>query len=415
MFDSSNYYYNPNNFVQHVLNEETPSRFVDPRSSNGALTPLDDNTRFNFSPQRSQMISRKTALSTDNFNNQNIHNSQNINFDPSPPYYDNHMSNINYNPYFNGYSIFAQSSMYNNNNGLQTMSQQSISNNSNQNLYNIGSNGNQSNNVGIKQNYKQKSYTNNFNNDSYQIEDIQNHNEPNKMQNKFKPNKKNPVLPPKKENKLSQNKIHNHSNNSNVNNNGMSTKEPKPKKLYSNRNTANYNSNYIVKQSTNHANENDDNSSLSMSPITVLTTISGHSNNDNEDHNNRSSNCDCHADNCESENNDCPKILSSQNSNREKHICEQWSNIGICAQGDKCPFSHATIINDSRIHVTNYKTKPCVDPGRGFECQYYQKCNFAHPGEPLRRPMPIEHDDKQYYAYLLRDCPTNQYPFGIFV
>jgi len=202
----------------------------------------------------------------------------------------------------------------------------------------------------------------------------------------------------------------------------LSKKKPKPKKAYSNRNTANYNSNYIVKQSNNNpGSEIDDTSSLSMSPVTVLTTISANTNNrfafasNNSEDSHRNHNPEHRRDNSENEISDFSRSLSNQSSIKEKHICEQWRNIGICMQGDKCPFSHATILNDTRMHVTNYKTKPCVDPGRGFECQYYEKCNFAHPGEPLRRPMPIEHDDKQYYAYLLRDCPTNQYPFGIFV
>jgi len=210
-------------------------------------------------------------------------------------------------------------------------------------------------------------------------------------------------------------KIHNHYYHPN---NGVTIKKPKVKKAYSNRNTANYNSNYILKQTgaSNQASENDDNSSVSTSPFTVLTTVSAQSNNkfafNINDNNTKTTNNDNGRRYSESENN---LEKSNQNSCREKQICEQWRSVGICMQGDNCAFSHDTIVTDVRIHVTNYKTKPCVDPGRGFECQYREKCNFAHPGEPLRRPMPIEHDDKQYYIYLLRDCPTNQYPFGIFV
>jgi hypothetical protein len=95
--------------------------------------------------------------------------------------------------------------------------------------------------------------------------------------------------------------------------------------------------------------------------------------------------------------------------------CKYWAKGAFCKNGEECAWSHATKCDDTRKKVTNYKTKPCVDPGRGLKCEYGDRCNFAHPGEALRRPMPIEYIDKQYFKLLLRDCPTNRYPFGIFV
>ena len=97
--------------------------------------------------------------------------------------------------------------------------------------------------------------------------------------------------------------------------------------------------------------------------------------------------------------------------------CKYWAKGAVCKNGTECKWSHWTKsqCEDLRKRVTNYKTKPCVDPGRGLKCEYEDRCNFAHPGQALRRPMPIEYVDAQYFKLLLRDCPTNRYPFGIFV
>ena len=71
--------------------------------------------------------------------------------------------------------------------------------------------------------------------------------------------------------------------------------------------------------------------------------------------------------------------------------------------------------NKEKKRVTNYKTKPCVDPGRGKRCLYALRCNFAHPGEALRRPMSDQYRDSLYKKYLDRDFPNTTYPFGIYV
>eukprot|EP01084_Bolivina_argentea_P255931 430668_1 len=114
--------------------------------------------------------------------------------------------------------------------------------------------------------------------------------------------------------------------------------------------------------------------------------------------------------------NDNVQIISN-NSSRNANVCKWWFKGAVCMNGSSCKWSHTDFKSDGsrKKRVTNYKTKPCVDPGRGLKCEYNDRCNFAHPGEALRRPMPIEYTDYQYFQLLLRDCPTNRFPFGIFV
>jgi len=95
--------------------------------------------------------------------------------------------------------------------------------------------------------------------------------------------------------------------------------------------------------------------------------------------------------------------------------CPNWHQFSVCFEGEDCPNSHKIHCIDFRRHVTNYKCKPCVDPALGKKCIYGNNCNFVHPGEELRRPMPIPYVDKQYYTLLLRDCPTSRFPFGIYL
>eukprot|EP01084_Bolivina_argentea_P242538 406835_1 len=98
--------------------------------------------------------------------------------------------------------------------------------------------------------------------------------------------------------------------------------------------------------------------------------------------------------------------LQSENTKHHgRSVCKWWAKGAVCKNGSECPWSHCTTYDDIRKRVTNYKTKPCVDPGRGLKCEYNDRCNFAHPGEALRRPMPIEYSDRQYFKLLLRDCP----------
>jgi len=95
--------------------------------------------------------------------------------------------------------------------------------------------------------------------------------------------------------------------------------------------------------------------------------------------------------------------------------CPNWHQFSVCFEGEDCPNSHKIHCIDFRRHVTNYKCKPCVDPALGKKCIYGDNCNFVHPGEEIRRPMPIPYVDKQYYTLLLRDCPTSRFPFGIYL
>jgi hypothetical protein len=95
--------------------------------------------------------------------------------------------------------------------------------------------------------------------------------------------------------------------------------------------------------------------------------------------------------------------------------CFEWNTFGACFNGAECPNSHFIHCTDFKKRVTNYKVKPCVEPALGMHCSYGDLCNFVHPGEPLRRPMPCEYVDKQYYTLLLRDLPMLQYPFGVYM
>lgn len=45
----------------------------------------------------------------------------------------------------------------------------------------------------------------------------------------------------------------------------------------------------------------------------------------------------------------------------------------------------------------------------------FHSCNYAHPGEALRRPRPEPYFDKDYYTELKQDFPKTQYPFGIYL
>jgi len=101
--------------------------------------------------------------------------------------------------------------------------------------------------------------------------------------------------------------------------------------------------------------------------------------------------------------------------NKKYILCEDFVKIGVCYLGNKCKYSHNIYHNSKKKRVTNYKCSPCVEPARGIKCQYGNKCNFTHPGQELRRPMPIAYQDKLYYSLLLRDQQIYRYPFGIFM
>ena len=68
--------------------------------------------------------------------------------------------------------------------------------------------------------------------------------------------------------------------------------------------------------------------------------------------------------------------------------------------------------------VETYKSQPCTDPAKdgSRECLYGVRCNYAHPGEGLRRPFSdAPYWDHEYAEALERDYPGIEYPFGIFI
>jgi len=82
-----------------------------------------------------------------------------------------------------------------------------------------------------------------------------------------------------------------------------------------------------------------------------------------------------------------------------------------------CPLAHGGDEMRPRMHIETYKTQPCTDPAKDgpHECLYGVRCNYAHPGEALRRPFLNGHYwDKDYFIALKRDYPNNCHPFGIF-
>ena len=64
--------------------------------------------------------------------------------------------------------------------------------------------------------------------------------------------------------------------------------------------------------------------------------------------------------------------------------------IGICTDGDDCPFLHRTAGDtERRYHLRYYKTAPCVHEtdARGFCVKNGVHCAFAHGNSDLRNPV----------------------------
>lgn len=64
--------------------------------------------------------------------------------------------------------------------------------------------------------------------------------------------------------------------------------------------------------------------------------------------------------------------------------------LGICQDGDECPFLHRTAGDtERRYHLRYFKTAPCVHEtdARGFCVKNGVHCAFAHGNSDLRNPV----------------------------
>lgn len=64
--------------------------------------------------------------------------------------------------------------------------------------------------------------------------------------------------------------------------------------------------------------------------------------------------------------------------------------VGICQDGDECPFLHRTAGDtERRYHLRYFKTAPCVHETdtRGFCVKNGVHCAFAHGNSDLRNPV----------------------------
>jgi len=101
-------------------------------------------------------------------------------------------------------------------------------------------------------------------------------------------------------------------------------------------------------------------------------------------------------------------------------ICLNWLRTRNCSYGNKCHYAHGVADLRTRQRIETYKTQPCADPARSgcHVCMYTSRCNYAHPGEPIRRMGPHprkKYYDPEYFEALRRDYPHHEMPFGVFV
>ena len=71
-------------------------------------------------------------------------------------------------------------------------------------------------------------------------------------------------------------------------------------------------------------------------------------------------------------------------------IYSVFSFLGICQDGDECPFLHRTAGDtERRYHLRYFKTAPCVHEtdARGFCVKNGVHCAFAHGNSELRNPV----------------------------
>eukprot|EP00456_Euglypha_rotunda_P080888 TRINITY_DN7866_c0_g1_i8.p1 TRINITY_DN7866_c0_g1~~TRINITY_DN7866_c0_g1_i8.p1 ORF type:complete len:531 (-),score=14.41 TRINITY_DN7866_c0_g1_i8:139-1731(-) len=101
-------------------------------------------------------------------------------------------------------------------------------------------------------------------------------------------------------------------------------------------------------------------------------------------------------------------------------ICLNWLRTRNCSYGNKCHYAHGIADLRARQRIETYKTQPCADPARKgcHICMYTTRCNYAHPGEPIRRMGPHsgkKYFDHEYFEALRKNYPYHEMPFGVFV
>jgi hypothetical protein len=101
-------------------------------------------------------------------------------------------------------------------------------------------------------------------------------------------------------------------------------------------------------------------------------------------------------------------------------ICLNWLRTRNCSYGNKCHYAHGIADLRARQRIETYKTQPCADPARKgcHICMYTTRCNYAHPGEPIRRMGPHsgkKYFDREYFEALRKNYPYHEMPFGVFV
>lgn len=115
-----------------------------------------------------------------------------------------------------------------------------------------------------------------------------------------------------------------------------------------------------------------------------------------------------------------PSSMKNKKDLYKTEICQNWLRTKNCSYGSKCHYAHGFADMRARMRIETFKTQPCADPARkGCQmCMYSGRCNYAHPGEAIRRMGPrqgSQYFDQEYYEAIKRDFPTNDFPFGIYV
>ncbi|ETO34866.1 hypothetical protein RFI_02221 [Reticulomyxa filosa] len=228
-------------------------------------------------------------------------------------------------------------------------------------------------------------------------------------------------------NNSNNNNNNNNNNNSNTNNNNTNNNNT-THSTNTNNNNNNNNNNTAHSNNSNNNNNNSNNNNNNNSNSNNSTN----NNNDNDfsDNYNDNENSLVHEDEMDHVHGDMTsndmntlrrrtkkKGYSQEKSDLYKtELCENWVSKGRCTYGRKCHFAHGFDDMKYRTRVANYKTQPCCDPARSDSrlCLFGKRCNYAHPGEPLRCVMSDEYVDEEYFDKVKREF-KEILPFGIYV
>jgi len=110
------------------------------------------------------------------------------------------------------------------------------------------------------------------------------------------------------------------------------------------------------------------------------------------------------------------RVQQKNKSLHKTELCTHWTLTSNCTFKGKCYFAHGIDELQKRVRVGNFKTRPCLDcPPKEAQCLFGSRCNYAHPGEAIRRAVGSSYVDRDYYTNLRKEFKDNDYPFGIFV